>query len=128
MKRTRQTPCTTPAHSTFFSLREATIHETWKGLPDSQIRLRGLRLSPDTLAHIIPQGPDCYTVLSPLPSPQIGHRIRPCIFLKGMRLDTICLTNPARDFRRDLFNLDACKRCGINEDEDEEIDDCQSRQ
>lgn len=85
------------------------------------MRLRGLRLSPDTLAHIIPQGPYCYTVIGPLPRPQIGQRIRPCIFLKGARPDTICLINPARDFRRDvLFNVDACKGCGINDPPDDE--------
>ena len=116
MKQTlRPTHHPTPIHSTPSSLTESTIHDTWKGLPDSQIRARGLRLSPDTLADIIPHGPYCYTVLDSLPSPQIGHHIRPCIFLKGMRPDTICLINPARDFSRDLFNLDACKRCGIND-------------
>ena len=123
MKRTpRRTPRTTPAHSTSSSLTEATIHQNLRGPPDSQIRVRGLGLSLNTLAGIIPHGPYCYTVLGPLPSPQIGHRIRQCIFLKGMRPDTICLINPARNFRRDLFNLDACKRCGINDHEGDEID------
>ena len=123
MKQTpRRTPRTTPTHSTPSSLTESTIHDTWKGLPDSQIRARGLRLARNTLTRLIPHGPYCYTVIGPLPSPQIGHRIRPCMFLRGMRPDTICLINPVRDFRRDLFNLDACKRCGVNDHEGDEID------
>jgi hypothetical protein len=104
MKQTlRPTHHPTPTHSTPSSLTEATIHEIWKGLPDSQIRARGLRLALNTLTRLIPHGPYCYTVIAPLPSPQIGHRIRPCIFRRGTRPDTICLINPPRDFRRDLI-------------------------
>lgn len=94
-----------------------TIQIAWKNLNDSQVRSRGLRLSPSALQDIIPYGPYCYTVLGTLPAPAVGHRIRPCIFLRGSRPDSICLINPDRTFRDDLYNIDACKCCGVNDED-----------
>lgn len=94
-----------------------TIQIAWKELNDSHVRSRGLRLSQSGLEDIIPHGPYCYTVLGDLPAPAIGQRTRPCIFLRGNRPDSICLINPDRTFRDDLYNVDACKGCGVNEQE-----------
>lgn len=96
------------------------IQIAWKTLNDSQVRSRGLRLSQSALADILPHGPYCYTVLGKLPAPAVGHRIRPCIFLRGSRPDTLCLINPNRTFREDLYNVDSCKGCGINDEDREE--------
>ena len=103
------------------------IRIAWNNLNDSQVRSRGLRLSQSALADIIPHGPYCYTVLEDLPAPAIGQRIRRCIFLRGSRPDTICLINPNRTFREDLYNEDACKCCSVNE-EDRDDDDGRSRE
>jgi hypothetical protein len=94
-----------------------TIAIAWKDLNDSQVRSRGMRLSPFALADIIPHGSYCYTVLGTLPAPAVGHRIRRCLFIRGTRPDTLCLINPDRSFRDHLYNEDACKGCGINDEE-----------
>lgn len=93
-----------------------TIADAWKGLNDSTIRSRGLRLSPATLREIIPHGLYCYTLLGPCDPPAIGIKTKPCLFLRGERVDTICLINPEDTFRDSTYNMDSCKGCGINED------------
>lgn len=109
----RPTATTTPP-------TEATIHADWAGLGESLIRTRGLRFSLTTLQRIIPHGPYCYTSQGPLPAPKIGLRTRPCIFYRGKSQDDVCLINPAENFRTDsFFNIDQCKGCGINEDDDD---------
>lgn len=75
-----------------------------------------LNLSTQELVTIIPDGPYCYAVLAPLPSPAIGHKIQPCPFLIGSRPDTTCFLNPVKDYATDFgYNVDACKGCGIND-------------
>lgn len=98
-----------------------TIEEAWKGLNDSTIRSRGLRLSTQTLPDIIPHGLYCYTPLGPCDPPKIGIRTTPCFFVRGQNTDTICLINPEENFRNSTYNMDSCKSCGINEDLDTNI-------
>ena len=93
-----------------------TIEKAWNGLSDSTIRSRGLRLSTDTLSAIIPQGSYCYTPLGPCDPPKIGIKTKPCLFLRGRSVDTICLIDPDEDFRDSTYNMDSCKGCGINDE------------
>jgi len=86
-----------------------------------QIRQEIHDLSKEELATLIPLGPYCYSVLTPLPPPAIGQRIDPCPFLMGSRPDTTCLFNPTPLYAIDtLYNPDACKRCGINDAESDD--------
>jgi hypothetical protein len=86
-----------------------------------QLRKEVRDLSTQELATLIPHGPYCYTVLTPLPPPAIGQRIDPCPFLMGSRPDTTCFLNPAPLYAIDtLYNPDACKRCGINDAESDD--------
>lgn len=97
-----------------------TIEEAWKGLNDSKVRSRGLRLSQTTLSEIIPHGLYCYTLLGHSDQVPIVIKTRPCLFLRGQSTDTFCLINPEENFRDSTYNMDSCKGCGINEDIREE--------
>lgn len=82
-----------------------------------QLRATLLTFSTQELTPLIPHGPYCYTVLAPLSPPAIGHKIQPCPFLIGSRPDTTCFLNPGQDYATDfVYNVDACKGCGINDD------------
>ena len=108
------TPCsshTIQSHPISLTAEIAAHHQQ-----TNQLRQQIRALSPDHLATLIPHGPYCYSVLGPLPSPQIGHRIQHCPFLLGTRPETTCFINPDPRYEIDTsYNPDACKRCGIND-------------
>lgn len=97
------------------------IADAWKGLNDSKIRSRGLRLSQTTLSEIIPHGLYCYTPLGVSDQVPPVIKTKPCLFLRGTSTDTICLINPETNFRESTYNMDSCKGCGVNEDVDSDL-------
>ncbi len=91
---------------------------------EAHLRTEALSLSPAILSTLIPQGPYCYTVVAPLPPPAIGHSILPCPFLMGSRPETTCFRNPNPEYASDLsYNMDACKCCGINDSDDDSLEE-----